>query len=92
MHDSGRSGLYLLYPLIVIIGIATFAGIIAGFEPILAGNFAEIFAGGSALILAIAMLVFLISPLLVLWWLTRPSDPQTNAYGPPPPHITHKPA
>lgn len=92
MHDTGRSGLYLLYPLIVMIGIVTFAGVLTGFEDIPAGNFGELFASGSALILAIAMLVFLISPLLVLWWLTRPSEPEPNAYGPPPSHIAPDPA
>ncbi len=87
MHDSGRSGLYLLYPLIVIVGIFTFVGILSGFHTVLAGDFAEILAGGSLVVLGIAVFVFFLSPLLVLWWLTRPSDPEPNAYGPPPSHI-----
>ncbi len=29
-------------------------------------------------------IVQLVISLLFLWWLTRPSDPDTNAYGPPP--------
>ncbi|WOI56896.1 DUF805 domain-containing protein [Palleronia sp. LCG004] len=91
MHDSGRSGLYLVYPLIVFVGIFVFIGVVAGFEPLLAGQFTNILAGGSFLILGLAFFVFLVSPLLVLWWLTRPSEPSTNRYGPPPYHIDSHP-
>ncbi|SHJ00941.1 Uncharacterized membrane protein YhaH, DUF805 family [Palleronia salina] len=87
MHDSGRTGLHLFYPLIVIIGVTTFMGVVAGFGPVLQGDFGAVIAGGSTLILVFAMVVFLISPLVVLWWLTRPSQPHPNKYGPPPAHI-----
>jgi len=84
MHDSGRSGLYVLYPLIIMIGIGVFAGVIGGFEPLLDGNFGAALAGGSVLILGVAFFVLFLSPLLVLWWLAQPSQPGPNAYGPDP--------
>ena len=34
MHDTGRSGIYLLYPLIVILGVTTFLGYLTGFGPV----------------------------------------------------------
>jgi uncharacterized membrane protein YhaH (DUF805 family) len=36
----------------------------------------------------LAAIVLLISPLLVLWWLTRPSQPGPNQYGPNPHEVT----
>ena len=84
MHDTGRSGLYLLYPIIVVVGIGMFTGLIAGFGPLTAGDFGAILAGGSALIIGVALFVAFLSPLLVIWWLTRPGDLRENAYGAPP--------
>ena len=81
MHDSGRSGLHLVYPFIVMVGIASFGGLAMGFPE---GRVQD----ASMIVLAFAGLVFLISPLLVLWWLTRPSDPNPNPYGPPPAEVT----
>lgn len=39
---------------------------------------------GSVTLQAIVSLVTLVVGLVFLWWLTRPSQPETNAYGPPP--------
>jgi len=86
MHDTGRSGLYLLYPLIVTIGIGVFLNISLGIGDAV-GAAPEVGAI-SALILIPAFIVFLISPLLVLWWLTRPTEPGTNQYGPTPTEVT----
>ncbi|MFV0514214.1 MAG: DUF805 domain-containing protein [Jhaorihella sp.] len=83
MHDTGRSGLYLLYPLIVMVGLSLFLGFMAGFGNLAAGNFGALFAALGGLVAVVAVLVLLISPLLVLWWLTRPSQGGTNEYGPP---------
>ncbi|PZX18236.1 uncharacterized protein DUF805 [Palleronia aestuarii] len=88
MHDTGRSGLYLFYPLIVVIGIATFMGAMAGFSPLFAGDFRTVLESGSFVILAAAFFVFLLSPLIVLWWLTRASQDGTNAYGPNPHEVS----
>ncbi len=81
MHDSGRSGLHLVYPLIVMAGIATYGSIVMGIPE---GRVQD----ASMIVLLFAGLVFMISPLLVVWWLTRPSDPKPNRYGPPPAEVT----
>ena len=88
MHDTGRSGFFLLYPLIVMIGIFTFVGFLSGFPTLMAGDFSGIIGGTSSVILFIAVIVLIISPLLVLWWLTRPSQPGTNTFGPNPHEVT----
>jgi uncharacterized membrane protein YhaH (DUF805 family) len=82
MHDTGRSGLYLFYPLIAMVGLAIFIGVFAPAEG-LNGDL-TLFEGTFGFITAIALLVIAISPLIVLWWLTRPSQPGPNQYGPNP--------
>lgn len=77
MHDTGRSGLHLFYPLIVAAGIVMAGGIAIGLP---GGRMQETLM----IVILFAGHVFLISPLLVLWWLTRPSEPRANPYGPPP--------
>ncbi|TCP62225.1 uncharacterized membrane protein YhaH (DUF805 family) [Rhodovulum bhavnagarense] len=84
MHDTGRSGLFLFYPLIVMIGIGSFTGIAAGFAGTGPEPMVSTLTGLAGLALLFAMLILMISPLLVLWWLTRPSEPGPNQYGPNP--------
>lgn len=84
MHDTGRSGLYLLYPLIVMVGIGTFATFIGAGEALLSGDFAAAFVGLFGIVMAVATIIAVISPLIVIWWLTRPTQPETNQWGPPP--------
>lgn len=84
MHDTGRSGLYLLYPIIVWVGIAGFAGMIGATDAALTGDFAAAFAGITGIIFAIAVIIAIFSPLIVIWWLTRPTQPGPNVYGPNP--------
>ncbi|TYB90220.1 DUF805 domain-containing protein [Oceaniovalibus sp. ACAM 378] len=77
MHDSGRSGFHLLYPLIVIVGIMGAMSFFGGLGPMHGGTSGPI----AMIVLVPAFIIFAISPLLVLWWLTRPSEPGTNSYG-----------
>ncbi|MGI3169174.1 DUF805 domain-containing protein [Pseudooceanicola sp. C21-150M6] len=84
MHDTGRSGLYLLYPLIVIVGMGTFASMAGATSAVMSGDFGAAFAGLTGIVMLLSMLVFIISPLIVIWWLTRPSQPGPNTYGPNP--------
>lgn len=80
MHDTGKSGLFLLYPMIVMIGMGSFAGLMG-----LGGDIGSApLTGITAIVLGLSVVVFLISPFLVLWWLTRPSQPVSNPYGPNP--------
>ncbi len=80
MHDSGRSGLYLLYPLIALLGIGTYASLLNGVD----GVFGDAAAQLGGIVLAIAMVILVLSPLIVIWWLTRPTQTGPNAYGPQP--------
>ncbi len=86
MHDTGRSGLFALLPILLTIG----AGLILFFGLGLADSFASggsydiLFTRVTLLILIPTLIILLLSPLLVLWWLTRPSQPGTNDYGPNP--------
>ncbi|MBR9763620.1 MAG: DUF805 domain-containing protein [Rhodobacteraceae bacterium] len=84
MHDSGRSGLYLLYPIIAVIGTATYAGFIGGlsFDAMMSEGLAARFDGLAGAVLAVAMVVCAFSPFIVLYWLTRPTQPGANAWGP----------
>ncbi|WP_172299303.1 DUF805 domain-containing protein [Pseudoruegeria sp. HB172150] len=88
MHDTGRSGLFLFYPLIVMVGIFTYVGLFHGFGVFTDGQIDTLFEGGASLILILAIIVFFLSPFLVLWWLSRPTQPETNEWGPPPVRVT----
>ncbi|MFV0244625.1 MAG: DUF805 domain-containing protein [Qingshengfaniella sp.] len=90
MHDTGHSGWYILAPqLIAMAGLAAFMVGVIGL------GVAENVTGGSTAIrslgafVGITGLIFIwlavISAFLTkLWFLTRPGNPETNAYGPPP--------
>lgn len=86
MHDTGRSGFYVLFPLLLSVA----AGLILLFGIGLAEAFASggsmdiLFTRLTLLVLIPTVIVLMISPLLVLWWLSRPSQPGTNDYGPNP--------
>ncbi|WP_273523802.1 DUF805 domain-containing protein [Rhodosalinus sediminis] len=84
MHDSGRSGLHLVYPLIVMAGIASFAAVARGLDPLFSGAPEAVFTDLAGLVLGVAAIVFVLSPFLVIWWLTRPSEPGPNRFGPAP--------
>ncbi|NCO21717.1 MAG: DUF805 domain-containing protein [Rhodobacterales bacterium] len=85
MHDTGRSGLYLLYPLIVMVGLAGVLSFFGGIGALDDGTD----VGLAAFILVPAMIILAISPLLVLWWLARPSQRGANSFGPNP-HEVHQ--
>ncbi|WP_170605998.1 DUF805 domain-containing protein [Ruegeria arenilitoris] len=86
MHDTGRSGLYALLPILLIIGafsVLIFGiGIASSFQH--GGTMDILFTRATLLIVIPTLLVLFVSPLLVLWWLTRPSQPGANQYGPNP--------
>lgn len=84
MHDTGRSGLFLFYPLLCMIGIGMFLALFGGFGATASGGLST----PVTIITVLAMIVLAISPLIVLFWLTRPSQPGTNAYGPNPKKVT----
>ena len=90
MHDSGRSGLFALLPLLLMggaIAVLIFGiGLSDQFQH--GGGLNILFTRATLLIVIPTLLILMISPLLVLWWLTRPSQPGTNQYGPNPYEVT----
>lgn len=86
MQDTGRSGLYALLPILLFLGamaVLIFGiGIASSFAP--GGSLDILFTRATLLVVIPTMIVLIVSPLLVLWWLTRPSEPGTNQYGPNP--------
>ncbi|WP_137699666.1 DUF805 domain-containing protein [Marimonas lutisalis] len=90
LHDSGRPGWYILIPLVISIflNLTLLGGIFGvalmeqgqGIDPDMAAGVA--LAGGIGAL--IAMLLMIVLTILMIWWLTRPSDHGDNAYGPPP--------
>lgn len=88
MHDSGRSGLYLFYPMIAALGLLTFIGFAGGIEALSSDNPFVMLEDAFGIITGLAIIVVAISPFFVLFWLTRPSQPGPNQYGPNP-HEVH---
>ncbi|WP_282120106.1 DUF805 domain-containing protein [Ruegeria atlantica] len=86
MHDTGRSGLFALLPILLILGAGAVLffgiGLASSFQH--GGNLDILFTRATLLVVIPTLLVLFVSPLLVLWWLTRPSQPGTNQYGPNP--------
>ncbi|MEM7088613.1 MAG: DUF805 domain-containing protein [Pseudomonadota bacterium] len=86
MHDTGRSGLYALLPILLILGAAAVLffgiGLASSFQH--GGSLDILFTRATLLIVIPTLIVLFVSPLLVLWWLSRPSQPGTNQYGPNP--------
>lgn len=80
MHDSGRSGLYLLYPLIAMAGLGMFLAVFGSFGATGTGAL----GGPVAIITVVAVIILALSPFIVLFWLTRPSQSGSNTYGPNP--------
>lgn len=90
MHDTGRSGIYVLLPMILMFGAAGILLFGIGLADLFAGggSFDLLFTRLTLLVVVPTLMVLTISPLLVLWWLTRPSQPGPNDYGPNPHEVT----
>lgn len=90
LHDSGRPGAYILLPMILslVFSLAFLFGVFGfglmereGLDPeALTGG--AVILGGAGLLAAV--MVQIVVAILMLWWLTRPSDSGPNDYGPPP--------
>jgi len=89
MHDTGRSGWYMLLPLLatIVIFAALMLGVVGFADSVGSGEEAVQLAAESGLglgVLVIGGLIQLVLTVLALWWLTRPTEPAENAYGPVP--------
>ena len=89
LHDTGRPGWYLLLPaafsiatvFMLMTGVAVFSALETGVED------PEALRGPAALLgltgLMIMYVIQLVLTVLMIWWLTRPSQEGTNEYGAP---------
>lgn len=82
LQDTGRPGWYIVIPFGLSVVTSLFAPTMP--DPDLIATTGEIPDMGGTLLFSLLSLVQLVISLVFLWWLTRPSDPETNAYGPPP--------
>lgn len=90
LHDAGRPGWYALIPMLIslVTLIGLFSGIFAfarlengGVDADSLRSSAVVLGLGGIAVMAIAQFV---AGLVMLYWLTRPSDIGANAYGPAP--------
>jgi uncharacterized membrane protein YhaH (DUF805 family) len=87
LHDTGRPGWYLLLPLafslatmiMLLTGVAVFSVVESGSENPEALRGPAALIGGTGLIAMYAIQLGL--SVLMIWWLSRPSQEGTNAYG-----------
>lgn len=82
LQDTGRPGWYVLIPA----GISIFSMIFAPAPmEIGADGMPTAMPGwGTTMLFGFLGIVQLVLAVIFIWWLTRPSQPETNAYGPPP--------
>ncbi|MDF1728306.1 MAG: DUF805 domain-containing protein [Sulfitobacter sp.] len=81
LQDTGRPGWYIFIPFGVSLLSTLLAPTMPTEEGLAAGQMPSM---GGIVLGGLLGLVQLVLMILFLWWLTRPSEPGTNAYGPPP--------
>ena len=81
MHDTGRSGLFLFMPILVVVGLLVATLVVGGLTSTTDGQQLGAIA---APIFLVALIAAVVSPMLLIWWLSRPSQLGQNQYGPYP--------
>ena len=81
LQDTGRPGWYIVIPFALSLVNTALAPDMPSDAALAAG---ELPSFGSVAISGLLSLLSLAIFLLYIWWLTRPSQPETNAFGPPP--------
>ena len=84
MQDTGRPGWYYLIPTLYNLGAQLLMPTMNIEVDPETGMPLEMPAMGAVAFSGILGLVGIIIAIVFLWWLTRPSQPETNEYGPPP--------
>lgn len=81
LQDTGRQGWYIFIPM----GLGLLSVFLTPAAPVVVdGEMTQLPSTGSMGLFAILGVVQLVVALVFLWWLTRPSQPDANQYGPPP--------
>lgn len=81
LQDTGRQGWYIFIPM----GLGLLSIFLTPAAPVVVdGEMTQLPSTGSMGLFAILGVVQLVVALVFLWWLTRPSQPEANQYGPPP--------
>ena len=89
LHDTGRPGWYLLLPMalsvvsmfILFTGVAVFSVLESGADDPEALRGPAEFLGLTGVF--VVLVLQLVLTVLMIWWLTRPSEEEANKYGPP---------
>lgn len=82
LQDTGRPGWYILIPVGVgLLSMLLTPAMPSGDEMMDPAQIPDMGSSGLLMLISFIQLVLLV---LYIWWLTRPSEPDTNAYGPPP--------
>ncbi|MGJ8583428.1 MAG: DUF805 domain-containing protein [Marinosulfonomonas sp.] len=89
LHDTGRPGWYLLLPMafsiammfMLLTGVAVFSALETGVEDPETLRGPAVFFGATGLMAMYA--IQLVLSVLMIWWLSRPSQEGTNEYGAP---------
>ena len=89
LHDTGRPGWYLLLPMafsmatmvMLLTGVAVFSALETGVEDPETLREPAAFLGATGLMVMYA--IQLVLSVLMIWWLSRPSQEGTNEYGAP---------
>lgn len=84
LQDTGRNGLMIFIPTGISLILQYLVPRPDFPDPADPAAMAEAAASANWGLLALLSLVQLVITVLFLWWLTRPSQPEPNAYGPPP--------
>ncbi len=87
MHDTGRSGMFVLLPSIVSLVALLVATFGLGLADMASGKLDSFLTGATLLLLIPLLILGFLSPLIVLYWLSRPGQPGTNSYGPNPQEV-----
>jgi uncharacterized membrane protein YhaH (DUF805 family) len=81
LQDTGRQGWYIFIPFALSLITMLLTPTMPDPDAMAPGQMPNM--GNMALLSAVGIVQIIVS-LVFLWWLTRPSEPETNAYGPPP--------
>lgn len=90
LHDTGRPGWYMFAPLLVSVAVMLFffTGIFGVGMMENAGVSQDTLRGPATAVALTGMIVGIIAQLvftiLLIWWMSRPGEPNENTYGPEP--------